>query len=210
MNAIRVMLVDDHDMVRRGLETLLDIHEDLVLAGEARDGEEAIQEFIRCRPDVILMDLRMPRMGGVEAIRAILDEDSAARIIALTSFKERDLVENALEAGATGYLLKNVSNNELAQAIRGVYAGESALAPEAARVLIEAATAPPPPGHDLTARELEVLALVAEGLSNRQIAERLEVRSSTVKNHVSSILSKLGASSRTEAATMALKHNLIK
>lgn len=209
MSQIRVMLVDDHDMVRRGLETLLDTHEDLILVGEAHDGEEALHVCAQCQPDVILMDLIMPRMDGVEATRAILESHSQIKIIALTSFKERDLVEGAIKAGAIGYLLKNITNNALAEAIRNAYAGQSTLAPEATQVLVEAATAPPLPGHDLTERELEVLTLVAEGLSNRQIAQELGVHRSTIKNHVSSILAKLDASSRTEAATLAMKHHLL-
>ena len=164
------------------------------------------------RPDVVLMDLVMPGMDGADATRAIREKCAHIQVIALTSFKEQDLVERALQAGAIGYLLKNVTADELANAIRAAHRGQPTLAPEAAQVLIEATTHPTQPalGHDLSPREREVLALMVEGLNNPQIAERLVVSRSTVKFHVSSILSKLGAASRTEAAAMAVQHHLLK
>jgi two-component system, NarL family, response regulator LiaR len=206
---IRVMLVDDHTMVRRGLVTFLKVFDDLELAGEAGSGEAAIQLCAEILPDVILMDMVMPDMDGAAATRAIRQQFPQVQVIALTSFTQGDLVKNALEAGAIGYLLKDVSADELAQAIRAAHAGRATLSPEAAQTLVETANLPPRPGLDLTERELEVLGLMVEGLNNTQIAGRLTVSSSTIKSHVSNILSKLGVASRTEAVTLALRSHLI-
>jgi two-component system, NarL family, response regulator LiaR len=207
---IRVMLVDDHTMVRRGLATFLKIFDDLELAGEAESGAAAIQLCAEVLPDVILMDMVMPDMDGAAATRAIRQQFPQVQVIALTSFKEGDLVKNALEAGAIGYLLKDVSADELVQAIRAAHAGRATLSPEAAQALVEAANQPPGPGLDLTEREREVLALMVEGLNNTQIAGKLSVSPSTIKSHVSNILSKLGVSSRTEAVTLALRNQIVR
>ena len=206
---IRVMLIDDHAMVRRGLATFLKVFDDLQLVGEAESGEAAIRLCAEVQPDVILMDMVMPEMDGAVATRAIRQQFPQVQVIALTSFKEGDLVKNALEAGALGYLLKDVSADELAQAIRAAHAGRATLSPEAAQALVETANQPPAPGLDLTERELEVLALMVEGLNNTQIAGRLTVSPSTIKSHVSNILSKLGVTSRTEAVALALRKHLI-
>lgn len=206
---IRVMLVDDHAMVRRGLATFLKVFDDLQLAGEAENGEVAIQLCAEVLPDVILMDMAMPVMDGATATRAIRQKLPQVKIISLTSFKEGKIIKNALEAGAIGYLLKDVSADELAWAIRAAHAGRATLSPEAAQSLVETANLPPPPGLDLTEREHEVLALMIEGLSNTQIAGRLTVSPSTIKSHVSNILSKLGVASRTEAVTLALRNGIV-
>lgn len=204
------MLVDDHDVVRSGLSAFLAAFDDLEMVGEARDGEEAIQLCQSIQPDVILMDMVMPKLDGASATRAIRQKFPHIQVIALTSFKEDELVHGALEAGAIGYLLKNVSVDELGNAIRAAYAGQPTLAPEAAQSLIHTSTHPASNlGRDLTGREREVLALMVEGLNNVEIAERLVVSRSTVRFHVSNILSKLQATSRTEAVAVALKHHLV-
>jgi len=206
---IRVLIVDDHAVVRKGLAAFLKAFHDLELVGEAGSGAEAVRRCQEGAADVVLMDLVMPGMDGAEATRAIRQACPRVQVIALTSFEEKELVQRALQAGAIGYLLKNVSAHELADAIRAAYVGRPTLAPEAAQALIHAATQPPAPGQDLTGREREVLALMVEGLNNPDIAERLVVSQSTVKFHVSSILSKLGVASRTEAVALAIKHHLV-
>ena len=179
------------------------------LAGEAESGEEAIQLCSEVQPDVILMDMVLPAMDGAAATRVIRQRYPNVQVIALTSFKDKDLIKNALEAGAIGYLLKDVSAAELARAIRAAHAGRATLSPDVAQVIVQTAGQGPEPGLDLTEREREVLALMVEGLNNTQIAGRLSVSPSTIKSHVSNILSKLGVSSRTEAVTLALRHGLV-
>jgi NarL family two-component system response regulator LiaR len=206
---IRVMLVDDHMMVRRGLATFLKVFDDLQLAGEAESGEAAIQLCAQVMPDVILMDMVLPVMDGATATRAIRQQFPQVQVIALTSFKEGELIKNALEAGAIGYLLKDVSADDLVRAIRAAHAGRATLSPDAAQALVETTSQPPVPGLDLTEREREVLTLMIEGLNNTQIAGRLTVSPSTIKSHVSNILAKLGVASRTEAVTLALRNNIV-
>jgi NarL family two-component system response regulator LiaR len=206
---IRVLLVDDHDMVRWGLAAFIATFDDLELAGEACNGAEAVQRYDELQPDVVLMDLKMPEMDGVAATARIHARFPLARVIALTSFRDEGLVQQALQAGALSYLLKNATAPELAGAIRAAAAGRPTLAPEAALDLVRSATQQAGPGHDLTAREREVLALMVQGLSNNDIAERLVVSLSTAKTHVSSILAKLGTASRTEAVALAVQHKLV-
>jgi NarL family two-component system response regulator LiaR len=206
---IRVMLVDDHTMVRRGLATFLKIFDDLQLVGEAENGETAVQLCAEVLPDVILMDMALPVMDGATATRAIRQQFPQVQVIVLTSFKEGELIKNALEAGAIGYLLKDVSADELVGAIRAAHAGRATLSPEAAQALVETTNQPPAPGLTLTEREREVLALMIEGLNNTQIAGSLTVSPSTIKSHVSNILAKLGVASRTEAVTLALRNRII-
>ena len=206
---IPVLLVDDHLMVRRGLATFLKVYDDLQLAGEADSGEDAIRLCSELRPDVVLMDLVLPKMDGAAATRAIRQKLPQVQVLALTSFKEGELIKNALEAGAIGYLLKDVTADELARAIRAAHSGRATLSPEAAQALVENANQPPAPGLDLTEREREVLGLMIEGLNNTQIAGRLTVSQSTIKSHVSSILAKLGVASRTEAVSLALRSRII-
>ncbi len=210
-NTIRVMLVDDHDVVRSGLSAFLAGFDDLELVGEAKDGEEAIRLCERVQPDVILMDMIMPKMDGAAATRSIRQNHPDVQVIALTSFKEDELVHGALEAGAIGYLLKNVSVDELARAIRAAHEGRPTLAPEAAHSLIQSSThsATAELGRDLTSRERQVLVLMVKGLNNVEIAERLVVSRSTVRFHVSNILSKLHVTSRTEAVAVALQQHLV-
>ncbi len=207
---IRVMLVDDHTVVRSGLGAVVGAADGLLLVGEAGDGEEALRVCEKNHPDVILMDLLMPRMDGVAATRAILHNWPHIKIIALTSFAEKEFVEGALQAGAAGYLLKNISASELVAAIRRAASGQPSLSPEAAQVLITKVNQPDAVGSDITGREKEILALMVDGLSNADIAARLVVSQSTVKFHVSNILSKLGVASRTEAVALAIRHGLVK
>jgi two-component system, NarL family, response regulator LiaR len=207
---IRILLADDHAVVRSGLGALLMANDDFKLIGEANNGEEAIRLCERLQPDVVLMDLMMPVMDGVTATKIIREKWSKINVIALTSFKEKEMVEGALRAGAISYLLKTVTAEELETAIRGAMVGESRLSPEATQVLVQRIKDPAPLGVKFTDRETDILRLMAEGIPNGEIANRLIVSESTVKFHVSNILGKLGCSSRTEAVAIALKNNLVK
>ncbi len=206
---IRVMIVDDHTMVRSGLGAFIIAFDDLELAGEVGSGEEAIELCGNVRPDVVLMDLMMPGIGGVAAIGAIREKCPDTQVIALTSFAEQEHVQGALKAGAIGYLMKNISADDLANAIRDAVSGKPSLSAEAARALVQSAGDSPPSGHDLTEAELGVLKLMIKGMNNPDIAEQLMVSTSTVKFHVSNVLSKLGVTSRTEAVALAVRHNLV-
>ncbi len=206
---IKVIIVDDHKVVRSGLSAFLQVCDDLELVGEASNGKEAIDICGALQPDVVLMDLVMPEMDGAAATSEIRKKYPHIQVIILTSFKEDNLIEDALQAGAIGYLLKNVSADELAAAIRSARIGRPTLAPEATQALIKAAHRPSAAGTALTAREKEVLQMMTEGLSNPEIADKMIVSRSTVKFHVSSILSKLGAASRTEAVSIALQNKMV-
>jgi NarL family two-component system response regulator LiaR len=207
VDPIRVMIVDDHGMVRRGLTAYLSSEADISVVAEARDGQEAIQVCENLQPDVILMDLIMPELGGVAAIRIINNRWPQIRIVALTSFQEKELVQDALKAGALSYLLKNVSGKDLAAAIRDSYAGRPMLAKEAVDALIQMDD--DDLGKDLTLREREVLRLLCKGLTNPEIALQLSVSRSTVKAHVSNILTKLAVSNRGEAIALAIEKKIL-
>jgi NarL family two-component system response regulator LiaR len=205
---IRIMLVDDHAVVRSGLGAFLSVNPDLELVGEAENGEQAVVRAGLLQPDVILMDLMMPVMDGVAATAAIKKQHPGIQIIALTSFQEDELVQNALKAGAVGYLMKNVSARELAAAIRAAKEGKMTLSPEAAQALVRASQQAQET-ESLTDREREVLKLMVDGLNNAEIAERLVVSLSTVKYHISNILMKLGVDNRVAAVTMALQKKMV-
>jgi NarL family two-component system response regulator LiaR len=206
---IRVMIVDDHMMVRDGLNIFLSVYDDIEVVAEAEDGDQAVAICAEARPDVILMDLVMPKVDGPTATLRIRETQPQVRVIALTSFVEDDLVQRAIQAGAIGYLLKDVRSDQLAEAIRAAYHGRSMIDSTAAQVLVRANTQPAPLGHNLTRREKEVLALLVEGKTNREIAGVLTLSQGTVRLHVSNILAKLNASNRTEAATLAVQHKIV-
>lgn len=206
---IRVLIVDDHAVVRGGLSKFLQVHKDLELVGEAENGAEAVRLTRQLQPNVVLMDLKMPEMDGVAATREIRSKHPGVRVIVLTSFAEDNMVQGALQAGATGYLLKNVSGAELANAIRAAYAGRMTLSSEATEVLVHAAAHPIVPADDLTEREREVLTLMVDGLSNQEIADRLFLSLGTVKFHAGNIYSKLGVDSRVAAVTLAIQRRLV-
>jgi len=210
-SAIRVLVADDHAIVRKGIRALLATEPDIEVVGEAEDGREAVDEVEKLRPDVILMDLVMPKMDGIEAIRRITARQPEARILVLTSFAADDKVFPAIKGGALGYLLKDSGPEELVQAIHQVYRGESSLHPTIARKLLQELSHPserPPAPELLTEREVEVLQLVARGGSNQKIAEQLVISEATVRTHVSNILGKLHLASRTQAALYALREGL--
>jgi len=205
---IRVLVVDDHGVVREGLRTYLELQDGIEVAGEAADGEEAVREAERLRPDVVLMDLVMPRLDGVGAMRALRERLPRARVIVLTSFADDERLLPAIQAGAAGYLLKNVQPAELARAVRLAHAGETLLDPSVAARLVETIATDQPVPH-LTPREREVLALIGRGLSNKRIARELGLSEKTVKTHVANVLHKLGVTDRTQAAVYAVRAGLI-
>lgn len=209
MTDIRVLLVDDHAVVRSGLSKFLLVNKDMELAGEASDGSEAIQMAAACHPDVIIMDLLMPGMDGITATREIHRKYPDIKIIALTSFSEQNMVQGALQAGAIGYLQKNVTATELANAIRSANAGRMILSPEATQVLAQSVTQGHLPGNELTERERDVLKCMVEGMNNNEIANKLVVSLGTVKFHVSNIFQKLGVDSRVEAVKMAIEQKMV-
>ena len=205
---IRVMVVDDHAVVRSGLGAFLSVMPDLELVGEAENGDLAVVRCGHLHPDVILMDLKMPGMDGVTATRLIREQFPGTQVIALTSFQEDELVHNAMKAGAIGYLMKNVSSQELAAAIRAARDGKITFSPEAAQALVHATREASETGS-LTERELDVLRLMVDGLNNAEIAGRLVVSLSTVKYHISNILMKLGVENRVAAVTTAMQRKLV-
>lgn len=206
---IRVLLVDDHELVREGLRVLLDGYDDITIVAEANDGDFAVQACKEHCPDVVLMDIVMPQMDGITAAQKILEICPETQIVALTSLSDEESIKTMLEAGAIGYILKDVSGADLVNAVREAHSGETTLSSEATQALIRLSTRPPQPGHDLTDRERDVLRLMAEGLSNREIAQQLVISSSTVKNHVSSIMGKMNAKSRTHTVALALENKVL-
>lgn len=209
LKSIKVMIVDDHLMVRDGLKTFLSLYDDLQVIAEADDGQQAADACRRIQPDVILMDMVMPKMDGPAATAAIRRDYPSIQIIALSTFSEQELVKQAIEAGAIGYLLKDVHADKLAEAIRDAHRGRSTLDASVAQSFIQSAAQPLPLGSDLTPREREVLALLVEGKTNREIAEQLIISPATVRLHVSNILGKLGATNRTEAVSLTLQQNIL-
>ena len=201
---IRVLAVDDHELLRDGIRLSLLKYEDIELIGEARSGEDALQKCGQLLPDVVLMDMRLPRMDGIAATQAIKESYPEIQVLVLTSFVEKDLVQRAVQAGAVGYLTKGASKIEIAGAIRAAHAGKTTLSPEALQALIQATV-----GTDLTRRQREVLKLMVIGLNNKEIGEKLFLSSSTVGYHVSEILSKLGAANRAEASALAVQNGLV-
>jgi two-component system, NarL family, response regulator LiaR len=206
---IRVVIADDHALVRSGLQSILSLFDDIELVAQADSGAQAVGLCEQTAPDVVLMDLVMPGMDGAAATAEILRRCPGTRVLALTSFSDEGLIKATLRAGAIGYLIKNVSGDQLAAAIRSASQGKPTLAPEAAEALMHAVAADESAGRDLTRRERQVLTLMADGLTNAEIADRLVISLSTAKTHVSSIISKLGVSSRTEAATVAVRHRIV-
>jgi NarL family two-component system response regulator LiaR len=206
---IRVMTVDDHEIMRGGIRFVLLAFDDLELVAEARSGEEAVRLCAEAKPDVVLMDMKMPEMDGIATTKAVKKACPDVKVLALTSFHDKDLVQRAMQAGAVGYVLKDTSKDELADAIRAAKSGRTPLSPEAADDLVQASALPTESGQQLTDREREVLVLLAKGLSNTQIAERLHRSPFTVRHHVSQITSKLGAANRAEAAALAVRRGLI-
>jgi NarL family two-component system response regulator LiaR len=210
-STIRILVADDHAIVRKGIRAMLEIVPDMELVGEATNGREAVACSEKLQPDVILMDLVMPQMDGIEAIRRIKAQQPEARILVLTTFAGEDKIFPAIKAGALGYHLKDSSPDELVQAIRQVHRGESSLHPLIARKVLQELSCPseqPPTPDPLTPREVEVLRLVAQGLENWEIAEKLVISQATVRTHVSNIMSKLHLASRTQAALYALREGL--
>jgi DNA-binding NarL/FixJ family response regulator len=209
---IKVLIVDDHAVVREGLRAFLQLQDGIEVAGEACDGEEALVEADRLRPDVILMDLVMPKLDGVGAMRELRERVPASRVIVLTSFRDDDRLLPAIQAGAAGYLLKDVEPRELARAVRAAHAGEALLDPSVAARLVEAIAQGPrgEPAVPLTRREHEVLELIARGFANKRIARELGISEKTVKTHVGHLLAKLGVSDRTQAALLAVRYGLIR
>ncbi|MGH3510442.1 MAG: response regulator [Nocardioidaceae bacterium] len=214
---IKVLLCDDQELVRAGFRLILDLEPDMEVVGDAADGRQCLRRVADLHPDVVLMDIRMPEMDGIEATRALAEADSSARVLVLTTFDFDEYVYDAMKAGASGFLLKDAPREQLVNAVRVVARGESMLAPAVTRRLVERFVAAPPPGAGIPApvatlsqREREVFTLVAEGLSNAEIAERLVVGEATVKTHVARVLGKLGVRDRVQAVVVAYESGYVR
>ena len=206
---IKVLIVDDHPLVRQGINALLDIYDDIEVTGEAENGREAMEMCKKFKPDIVLMDLIMPEINGVEATREILKDWPSIKVVILTSYIDKKLIEDSLRVGAIGYVLKNISGDDLVEIIRNADKGKSTLSSEASDFLISNLKSPPSTEYQLTSQENKIMACLVEGLSNKKIAQKLVLSLSTVKFHVGNILNKLGASSRTEAVLIALKDKMV-
>lgn len=213
MDAIKILIADDHPVVREGLNSMLSREVDFKVIGEAKDGAETVNKVAELRPDVVLMDLRMPEMDGVEAMRRIRTTDPQVKFIILTTYSDDDYIFSGIEAGARAYLLKDAPREELFKAIRSVYRGESLIQPVVASKLLDRfsqLSRRTPSGEELSERELEVLCLMAKGAANKEISAELKIAQSTVKTHITNIFQKLGVNDRTEAVTQALKRGIIR
>jgi len=206
---IKVLIVDDHPLVRHGIKTLLDVYDDIEVIGEAENGREALEMCEKYKPDIVLMDLIMPEVNGIEATKEIVKNWSYIKVVTLTSFLDKKLIEDSLKAGAIGYVLKNISGDKLVATIRDADKGKSTLSSEASDFLISNIKKPPVADYQLTSQEKNILACLVDGLSNKKIAQKLVLSLSTVKFHVSNILNKLGVSSRTEAVSLAIRNKLV-
>jgi len=209
-NRIKVLIADDHPLVRYGIKTFLETYDDIYIVGEAENGREAIEICEKHLPDVVLMDVRMPELNGIEATNHILKKRPNIKVIILTSFIDKELIENSLKAGASSYLLKNESGERIVRVIRDAYQGKSNLSSEATQIMISEVRNPLSKRYQLTKREKEILSLMVEGLSNKEIAKRLTLSTSTIQFHITNILSKFGVSKRTGAIYLALKQKLVK
>jgi NarL family two-component system response regulator LiaR len=208
-NKIKVMIVDDHPLVRHGIKTVFEAYDDLILVAEADNGKKAVELCEKHKPDIVLMDMVMPILDGAEATEHIIKKWPDVKIIALTSFDDKDLIKKSLKAGAISYILKNISGAKLVKTIKDVYKGNFILSSQATKILLSELRETQDENIKLTGREKEILTLIVEGLSNKEISKRLFLSSSTVQFHVSNILSKLGVSKRTEAVYLALKQKLV-
>ncbi|MCL4417831.1 MAG: response regulator transcription factor [Actinobacteria bacterium] len=206
---IKVLIVDDHPLVRHGINTLLGVYDDIEVTGEAENGKVALEMCEKCKPDIVLMDLIMPEVNGIEATKKILKNWPSIKVVTLTSFIDKKLIEDSLKAGAIGYVLKNISGDSLVATIRDADKGKSTLSSEASDFLISNLKNPSVIDYQLTSQEKNIMACLVEGLSNKKITQKLVLSLSTVKFHVSNILSKLGASNRAEAVSIAIKNKLV-
>lgn len=206
---IRVIIADDHPLVRHGIKTVFEAYDDIELVAEAENGKEAIEICEQYKPDIVIMDMIMPILDGAEATSQLIKKFPDIKVIALTSFNDKDLIKKSLKAGAISFILKNITGSKLVKTIKDVYKGKYELSPQATKILLSELREKNDDNINLTKREKEILTLIVEGLSNKEIAKRMFLSNSTIQFHVSNVLSKLGVSKRTEAAYLALKQKLV-